>query len=294
MVEEFKSSFYVSSVLAEDTRGKSVALCGSFGEGDKKAVIVTEKQPIDQKELTSFLSSSSHPELKLNFKNDIYSQYEVQAPGGLGSLKMMVVYPATEKHVMKYTDQEVFVIKETPEDYARKVKPYIESQALSLQWVDNILKGISEADRLIYNDEDHVSGFVILPDLKWNSSDLNSLYLIAIVRQAGLYSVRDLRKEHVPLLRDIQQKGKAAAEAHYGVSGNQLRFYIHYHPSYYHFHVHITHVKYDAPGCQVGRSILLDDVIENLEIFDDEYYCRKTLTLTLRKHDPLFKILSSN
>ena len=124
----------MSSVLAEDTRGKSVALCGSFGEGDKKAIIVTEKQPIDQKELTSFLSSSSsYPELKLNFRNDIYSQYEVQAPGGLGSLKMMVVYPATEKHVIKYSDQEVFVIKETPEDYARKVKPYIESQALSLQ-----------------------------------------------------------------------------------------------------------------------------------------------------------------
>ena len=74
--------------------------------------------------------------------------------------------------------------------------------------MDNILKGISEADRLIYNDEDLVNGFVILPDLKWNSSDLNSLYLVAIVRQGGLHSVRDLRREHVPLLRDIQQKGK--------------------------------------------------------------------------------------
>ena len=78
------------------------------------------------------------------------------------------------------------------------------------------------------------------------------------------------------------------------MSGNQLRFCIHYHPSYYHLHVHITHAKYDAPGCQVGRSILLDDVIDNLEIFDDEYYCKKTLTVILRKHNSLFKILSSN
>ena len=142
MVEEFRSSFHVSSVLGEDTRGKSLALSGSFGDKDKKAVILTEKQPIDKNELTSFLSSfssSSSSEFKLNFKNDIYSQYEVQAPGSLGSLKMMLVYPATEKHIMKYTDQEVFVIKETPEDYARKVKPYIESQALSLQVNTEIL-----------------------------------------------------------------------------------------------------------------------------------------------------------
>ena len=83
--------------------------------------------------------------------------------------------------------------------------------------MDNILKGTSEADRLIYDNKDHVNGFVILPDLKWNSSDLNSLYLVAIVRGTGLYSVRDLRKEHVPLLRDIQLKGKVYYIFYYSI-----------------------------------------------------------------------------
>ena len=73
-----------------------------------------------------------------------------------------------------------------------------------------------------------------------------------------------------------------------------MRFYIHYHPSYYHLHVHITHVKYDAPGCQVGRAILLDDVIDNLEVFDDEYYHKKTMTVALREHDPLLALFTNN
>ena len=139
MAEHLWTSFQVASVLSDDTRGKSLALCGRFGlESDasssKKAVLVAEKQPINKEELTTFLSTVSSPsQLVLNFQNDIYYQYETQGPGGLGSLKMTLVYPATEKHIIKYTDQQVYIVEETPEDYATISKPYIESQALSLQ-----------------------------------------------------------------------------------------------------------------------------------------------------------------
>lgn len=72
----------------------------------------------------------------------------------------------------------------------------------------NILDGTREADRVIYNDPDPLLGFVLLPDLKWDSTDLNSLYLVAIVRQKGIASLRDLSGKHLPLLKNILQKGK--------------------------------------------------------------------------------------
>ena len=74
--------------------------------------------------------------------------------------------------------------------------------------MENILNGTSEAERVLYDNKDPLNGFVILPDLKWNCSELNSLYLVAITRQAGLYSLRDLRRKHVPILKEIRKKGK--------------------------------------------------------------------------------------
>ena len=47
----------------------------------------------------------------------------------------------------------------------------------------------------------------------------------------------------------------------YGVPGQELRLWCHYQPSYYHLHVHCAHVKWDGSGLQVGKAILLDDII---------------------------------
>ena len=48
----------------------------------------------------------------------------------------------------------------------------------------------------------------------------------------------------------------------YGVGNDQLRAYIHYHPSYYHLHVHFMHLNVDAgAGMAAGKAHLLDDVV---------------------------------
>jgi hypothetical protein len=47
----------------------------------------------------------------------------------------------------------------------------------------------------------------------------------------------------------------------FGVTGNKLRVYVHYHPSYYHFHVHVTHVDWEGPGTSVGKAHLLSEII---------------------------------
>lgn len=53
-----------------------------------------------------------------------------------------------------------------------------------------------------------------------------------------------------------------AIEELYGVRADQLRVFVHYQPSYYHFHVHVCHVALAASaGMAVGKAHLLDDII---------------------------------
>ena len=74
----------------------------------------------------------------------------------------------------------------------------------------NILEHKAETDRIIYEDGDPVNGFMLLPDLKWNEKQVTDLHLTAIVFQKELYSLRDLRREHLSLLKNILTKGKVS------------------------------------------------------------------------------------
>ncbi|XP_037077165.1 LOW QUALITY PROTEIN: m7GpppX diphosphatase-like [Pollicipes pollicipes] len=153
---------------------------------------------------------------------------------------------------------------------------------MNIQWVYNILEHRSEAERIVCEDIAPETGFVLLPDLKWDGRTLETLYLVAIVRRRDLRSLRDLRAEHLPLLRNIWTKGTEAIKEKYGVPAWQLRVYFHYQPSYYHLHVHFTSVRFDAPGTHVGKAHLLPSVISNIELPAADYYQRATLSYFVR------------
>jgi m7GpppX diphosphatase len=75
------------------------------------------------------------------------------------------------------------------------------------QWVINILEHKSETDRVVFEDSSPEIGFILLPDLKWDTKQTEDLYLIAIVHQTGIKSLRDLSSCHLPLLKNIKEKG---------------------------------------------------------------------------------------
>ena len=79
---------------------------------------------------------------------------------------------------------------------------------ISLQWVYNILDGTAESERVIFSDPDPETGFILVPDLKWDRSDIQNLYVLALVCRKDILSMRELRKEHLPLLKNILNKGK--------------------------------------------------------------------------------------
>ena len=76
-----------------------------------------------------------------------------------------------------------------------------------LQWVYNILDKKSEVERILFEDPDMKTGFILIPDIKWDGKELADLYVVALVEDRSLHSIRSLTAEHIPLLENIQKKG---------------------------------------------------------------------------------------
>ena len=103
----------------------------------------------------------------------------------------------------------------TPDDFTRQRETLGGERVkrphtfLSLfQWVYNILEKKAEVERVVFEDSDPVTGFVLLPDLKWNQKQMENMYLVAICHARGIKSLRDLNQSHLPLLKNILLKGQ--------------------------------------------------------------------------------------
>lgn len=232
------------------------------------------------------------------------------------------------KHVSRNTAQAPKVVRETPSSYAAKHLPYARSiPEGALGWVHKILRKEKEVERLLYDDPDPEHGFLINVDPKWsthpdttragwrdavaaanasesesrkaaaassapraNAAYANELYCLGLCHRRDVRSLRDLRGEHLPMLRAMLRKGRLIAAETYGVPNHALRCFVHYPPQFYHFHAHFTHVAVDF-GVSTERAHLLDDVIENLER-DGEHYAKCGLTMRVGERDELWKRFS--
>ena len=122
------SQFKFDCILSENPTSKSIAVTGKFPEdsNDNFAVILAEKLAFTKESIENLFTEKTT--FTHNFQNDIYGQYTCDA-----GIKLTVIYPATEKHVKKYKQQSSFMVQESSAVYATKIKPYAETQSLSLQ-----------------------------------------------------------------------------------------------------------------------------------------------------------------
>lgn len=140
-----------------------------------------------------------------------------------------------------------------------------------LDWVFNIIEGRTEVEDVIYRTElgtQGDEGFLLIPDLNWDRKTIEGLHLLALVERRDIWSLRDLRKKHIPWLEHMKAKLLAATVKQYpDIEIDQLKLYVHYQPTYYHFHIHIVHVQLEAGATQaVGKAVGLDSIVETLEI----------------------------
>jgi len=280
-------------VIDESSHNKSITYQASYD--GQPAVILLEKTPFDDKETTRALSGEKLIS-KINLNNDIYSRYSIEAPSlpGFNDLKAILIAPANEAVISKYSKSETVLFSETIDVYRTIVEPFIadmlENSKDYNQWVYNILEGKSEVDHVIFNDPDHESGFILLPSLK-SSGDERDLHILAICHRRDIRSLRDLNANHLPLLNNILDKGSKIIKEKYCSVKSQLRAFIHYHPTFYHFHVHFKMV--DAADYRASdRDNLLVTVINNINLIPN-YYSSSTLTYPLSKSSSLYQILES-
>ena len=92
---------------------------------------------------------------------------------------------------------------------------------------------------MIYENDD----FMLSKDWKFDDGDLETLYCLALVKQKDLYTLRDLNKSHIPMLKNIRDESLKAIEEKFGVNRQSIRVFFHYTPTFYHLHVHFAHVK---------------------------------------------------
>ncbi|KAL1888788.1 hypothetical protein Sste5346_009342 [Sporothrix stenoceras] len=283
--EALVPKFQYEQTLNQDQAGRRTTLLGAIDS--QPALLVLERAPFPTS--PDYLASvaGSLRSLRNLGANDIYHWF-MAAEGASKSpeteietndsdnLKINLIYPCTQQHIRKYSRQGVRLVTETAEIYRDKVRPFVQAQrdAGRLNWVFNIIEGRKEVEDVIFrtpydpqttNDQ----GFLLLPDLNWDRTTLEALHLLAVVERRDIWSLRDLRRKHIPWLRQMRQQlidATIGVYATQGLEADQLKLYVHYQPTYYHFHIHIVHVQLESGATQAtGKAVGLESLIEQLE-----------------------------
>ncbi|PVI03544.1 scavenger mRNA decapping enzyme [Periconia macrospinosa] len=273
-VESYIPRFVLTRLLNQDQAGRRISLLGTIDS--QPAVLLAERAAFatDHAHLSAFPTSLTR--IRNLGANDIYSWFLANSGATKANpdndippdFKLNLIYPCTEKHIKKYSAQPLRVVTETPEIYAAYTRPWIVRQREkgTLQWIFNIIEGRTEQEDVIYRESGD-EGFLLLPDLNWDRKTLTSLHLLGLVVRRDIWSVRDLTKDKTEWLRHMRDKLlDATVKLYPDIEKDQLKLYIHYQPTYHHFHIHVIHVALESGATQaVGKALGLEHIISQLE-----------------------------
>lgn len=270
--------FEVDRILNQDQAGRRTTLLGRIHS--QQGILVLERAAFPTSTASIVDLVSSLASVTNLGSNDIYRWYLAsQISNAAPNLKINLIWPCAESHIRKYTAQKLRYVTETPEIYSQHIVPYVQRTqrtAKRLDWIYNILNGRSEQEDVVYNSTDSGDGegFMLLPDLNWDRRTVTGMHLLALVKRRDIWSLRGLKKSHVPWLKRMRteivqaaaQVGAALA-ADEQIDTDQFKCYVHYQPTYYHFHVHVVHVMLEAEGGtqSVGKAFALENLISQLE-----------------------------
>ncbi|KAI8374781.1 HIT-like domain-containing protein [Blakeslea trispora] len=280
------TKFKFERVLSNDTRTKLLHVLGQVDEQD--CILSFERTQFESDAIPTLAAHVDHCKVQDLVENNIYGWCTTALRSDDLDIRLKYIFPATDVHIAKYEAQPRVMLLETPAHYHDITLPYIKSiPSKRTQWVDNILNGSAEAERVIYHDHDPETGFAVLPDMKWDG-ELETLYWVAIAMRSDILSLRSLNHHHLAFLKKLRETVHRLVQEKTGLMPHQLRLFVHYQPSYYHFHLHITAVSFsDAPGVFSGQAHLLDTVINNIELCTD-YYQKATIPFTIGSRHALF------
>lgn len=120
-----------------------------------------------------------------------------------------------------------------------------------------------------------------------------TLNWLCIAHDLQIRTLRDLRGEHVAMLKQMLEMSMQAIQAHTGIAREQVMAYVHYPPSVYQLHVHFSYPYGQYCHRDAYRVHSLGTIISNLEI-DPEFYSKATLYLAMYRHSLHYLALCEN
>jgi len=300
MQPEFLSSFSISNVLRFDGQGKFVVLQGDIPDidGTKKPALLQFEQRAACESQASFVENLPNFALQLtNYSGAEYSNYRATGLGAAWNVE--VIWPASERQIRRKTPSNHYLVEESGELYAKHIDAFAKQQRIG--WLDSVVNMETEVERNLFHNE----RFIINIDTKWTThvqptgerntwygaTWTDDLYLLAIVKNPLLRSLRDLHGEEAAALCDeMRDELRNVAKRVYGVDPGQLRIMFHYHPQFYRLHAHCVRTHAINPGSETERAHLLTTVAGNLRMKSD-YYKDATLSYSVREGEQLHQLL---
>ena len=235
-VESLIPKFKLTRLLNSDQAGRRISLLGIIDS--QPALLIAERAAFDTTPAILEGFSTSLRNIKNLGANDIYAWFLANSSPSSDKdassppppdFKINLIYPCTDKHVKKYTQQRLRIVTETPEIYTSYIRPYMRAQREkgALNWVYNIIEGRTEQEDVMYR-ESGSDGFLLLPDLNWDRKTMGSLHLLGIVERRDIWSVRDLTTEMVGWVRHMTEKMVEATVGLYPeIERDELKLYVH-------------------------------------------------------------------
>lgn len=149
-------------VLCDNPSKKFVAFEGEYNNAP--AVVTLEKMAFNEAAIEAVFRPNANESsvLKRSMANDIYGNYTVVPPPSLNQVKAVIIHPATQKHIDKYSREEFHLVRETPELYRNVTEKFLNESQFALDWVYNILNHEKEADRIVCEDSNPETGFILI------------------------------------------------------------------------------------------------------------------------------------
>jgi m7GpppX diphosphatase len=230
-VESLIPKFHLTRLLNSDQAGRRISLLGTIDS--KPALLIAERAAFDTSPTILNSFSTSLRNIKNLGANDIYAWFLANSNPSSDQpppdFKLNLIYPCTEKHVKKYEQQRLRIVTETPEIYAKYVRPYMQAQREkgALNWVFNIIEGRTEQEDVMYRESGE-DGFLLLPDLNWDRKTMGSLHLLGLVERRNIWSIRDLKKGMVEWVKHMREKMvEAAIRLYPEIERDELKLYVH-------------------------------------------------------------------
>jgi m7GpppX diphosphatase len=271
--------FNLKEIINYCGRTKNITCIGNFNNDNQIALIILYKKSFEHNSLEDFIKNINID--NIISENDIYYKYVINS-NNLDKYDLTLIYPATQQHLEKYRKKEEKVFLDTYQNYIDNILPdfYKNKYPQSILWIENILNGKQENDKIIYQDND----FVLLPNFKWDTISIKDLYYLGILKfkdkNKPIRTLRDLNNSYIDSLENMLNKGKKIISEKHKIELNKILVYVHYYPSYFHFHVHYTLVNNEISRHGFPNNFFLSEIIQNIKI-DSDYYKKVELEVVI-------------